>query len=130
MKTKTFRCLLPRVGEIDSREAKMKDRWITRTEWAVAALLSIAMLFLLFVRATHAGALWRDECGTVQLALMPSVSDVLKNFQHQTLPPLFPLIVRGYVRLFGDHDANWHSNRLWVGAALIAVAWFNSRTED
>ena len=105
----------------------MKNQWIRQLEWTVATLLSMAVLFLLFVRATHAGALWRDECGTVQLALMPHISDILRNFQHQTLPPLFPLILRGEASLFSAADATWQSNRLWVGVVLIGIAWFNSR---
>ena len=105
----------------------MKSQWITRIEWTVAALLSIAVLILLSVRATHAGGLWRDECGTVQLALMPDISDILKNFQHQTLPPLFPLVIRFYARLFGTSNASLQALRLLVGAALLGVAWFNSR---
>lgn len=105
----------------------MKNQWITRIEWVVAILLSIAVLFLLFVRATHAGALWRDESGTVQLALMPRISDILHNFQHQTLPPLFPLILRAEGHFFGDSDTAWRFNRLWTGVAFIGIAWFNSR---
>src|SRR6266545_5161727 len=36
-----------------------------RAEWIVAALLSAMAVFLLIVRVTHAGPLWRDECAVV-----------------------------------------------------------------
>ena len=105
----------------------VKIEWIRRAEWLTAILLSLAVLFLLIVRATHAGALWRDQCGTVQLAQMPSVTDVIKNFEHQTLPPLFPLMIRLYLALFGATNASLECFRLIVGVALICVAWVNSR---
>jgi hypothetical protein len=105
----------------------VKIEWIKRAEWLTAILLSLVILFLLIVRATHAGALWRDECGTVQLAQMSSVTDVIKNFEHQTLPPLFPLMLRLYLALFGATDASMQCFRLVVGVAFICVAWVNSR---
>jgi len=58
--------------------------YLKRAEWTVAVLLSGMALFLLVTRATHAGALWRDECGTVQLATMPKVSDVMVRFFAET----------------------------------------------
>jgi hypothetical protein len=34
---------------------------IKRVEWIAAILLSAVVLFLLILRGTHAGALWRDD---------------------------------------------------------------------
>jgi len=83
-------------------------------------------LFLLVVRATHAGALWRDECAVVQLAGMPSASDVLRNFQHEAFPPLFPLIVRIYAIVFGSSDTVLRIFGFGVGCLLISAFWINS----
>jgi hypothetical protein len=83
-------------------------------------------LFLLVVRATHAGALWRDECAVVQLAGMPSASDVLRNFQHEAFPPLFPLIVRIYAIVFGSSDTVLRIFGFCVGCLLISAFWINS----
>src|SRR5437879_549935 len=85
------------------------------------------ILFLLIVRATHAGGLWRDECAVVQLAGMPSVADVLRNFQHEAFPPLFPLIVRIYAIVFGSSDAVLRIFGFCVGCLLISAFWINSR---
>ncbi|MEY2602022.1 MAG: hypothetical protein QOJ36_1341, partial [Verrucomicrobiota bacterium] len=84
-------------------------------------------IFLLAVRANHAGALWRDECASVQLARMPSVSDVLRNFQHEAFPPFFPLIVRIYTILFGSSDTVLRIFGFCVGCFVISAFWINSR---
>ena len=97
-----------------------------RAELVVAVLLSAMILFLLLIRARHAGGLWRDECAVVQLAGMPSVSDVLRNFQHEAFPPLFPLIVRIYAIVFGSSDTVLRIFGFCVGCLLISAFWINS----
>jgi len=79
----------------------VNSKSIKYAEWITAIILSLTVLFLLIVRAQHAGGLWRDECGVVQLARMASLSDVFNNFQYETFPPPFPLTVRVYTALFG-----------------------------
>jgi len=101
--------------------------FLKRAEWIAAVLLSAMILFLLIVRATHAGGLWRDECAVVQLAGMPSVADVLRNFQHEAFPPLFPLIVRIYTIVFGSSDTVLRIFGFCVGCLLISAFWINSR---
>src|SRR5439155_20435459 len=94
-----------RVKAANRDEVSMiRPNLLRRIELIAALLLSVAVLFLLFVRGTHAGALWRDECGTVGLATMPTLSNVMEYFDHQTFPPLVPLIVRAYVAVFGGSD--------------------------
>jgi hypothetical protein len=101
--------------------------FLKRTEWIVAVLLSAMILFLLTVRTRHAGGLWRDECAVVQLAGMPSASDVLRNFQHEAFPPLFPLIVRIYTIVFGSSDIVLRIFGFCAGCLLISAFWINSR---
>ena len=96
-------------------------------ELFAAILLSAMMIFFLSVRATHAGALWRDEAGAVQLAQLPKLSDITANFQHEAFPPPFPLLLRNYVALFGATDASLRWFGFIVGVAVVVVAWFNSR---
>jgi len=92
----------------------------------VAILLSAMVIALLAIAAAHAGALWRDECAVVQLAQMPSVSDILRNFQHEAFPPLFPLIVRGYL-IFSSTDTALRVFGFAIGCSLVAAFWINSR---
>jgi hypothetical protein len=101
--------------------------FLKRAEWVVAVLLSGMTIFLLAVRVTHAGALWRDECAVVQLAQLPSVGDVLRNFQHEAFPPLFPLLVRAHSFVFGSSDTAFRAFGFIVGCLLISAFWINAR---
>src|SRR5205823_9962507 len=69
-----------RVHRVEARDRRKfsvtRADFLKRAEWTVAILLSLTVLFLLAVRVTHAGALWRDECAVVNLARMPSVTDI------------------------------------------------------
>jgi len=100
---------------------------LRRVEWTVAVLLSLAAIALLGIEMANAGALWRDECAVVQLAQMPSVADILHNFQHEAFPPLFPLIVRAYMFIFGSSDAALRAFGFAVGCLLIVALWINAR---
>ena len=108
----------------------MNSKFFKYCEWTVAILLSTVVLFFLCVRATHAGALWRDEAAMLQLAQMPTVGEIAANFQHEAFPIPFPLLIRTYVGVFGANDASLRWFGFTVGVALLAVAWFNSRALD
>ena len=63
---------------------------IKKSQWVVAIVLSIVVIVFHALRMSHAGALWRDEAGAVQLAMMPMAREILQNFQHEAFPILFP----------------------------------------
>ncbi|HET9856551.1 MAG TPA: hypothetical protein VFP99_01845 [Chthoniobacterales bacterium] len=96
-------------------------------ELLVAILLSAVVIVLLIIRATHTGALWRDEAATLHLAQLPTLGDVAANFQHEAFPLPFPLLIRTYVALFGASDASLRWFGFVIGVAMVAVAWLNSR---
>ncbi len=100
--------------------------FLRRAEWSVAVLISAMAVFLLLVRATHAGALWRDECAVVNLAQMPSVVDITRNFQHEAFPVPFPLLVRAYTNVFGDSDIALRGFGIAAGIALLGALWFSA----
>jgi hypothetical protein len=104
----------------------LNTKWIGRAEWLVSIVLLLTVSALLIVRTTHAGPLWRDECGMVQLASLPRAADILENFQHEASPPLFAGVVRFYIALFGTSAAALRAFGLVVGTGIIAVAWLNS----
>jgi hypothetical protein len=103
-------------------------KFLKHAEWAVALILSATIVFLLIVRVTHAGGLWRDESAVLQLARMPAVSDIFHNFQHEAFPPLFPLIVRAYTVVFGSTDFALRFFGLCVGCLLVTAFWINARS--
>ena len=106
----------------------MNLKLIKTAEWIVAILLSVLVLFLLLVRVTHAGGLWRDECDSLELARMPNLADIVHNLKFTSFPILFPITVRFFTNLFGTSDTSLRCFGFVVGAALVAVAWFNSRS--
>ncbi|MCU0782906.1 MAG: glycosyltransferase family 39 protein [Verrucomicrobia bacterium] len=98
---------------------------LKKAEWAAALLLTVIVLILLFVRATHAGALWRDECAVVQLSRTPDLAGV---FQHsESFPFLFPMLIRAYTGLFGTSDSAFRIYGFVIGALLVGILWFNAR---
>lgn len=105
----------------------MRSQNFRRAELLTAILLSLMVVFLLVLRATHAGPPWRDECGVVQLARMPTFAETLANFTHQSYPPLFPALVRLYTAVAGTSVAALRSFGFVVALGVIGVAWFNSR---
>ncbi len=64
---------------------------IKKWEWAVAVALSIVAIALHALRMSHAGALWRDESGALQLAMMPTAGDILQNFSMRAFQYSFRL---------------------------------------
>lgn len=105
----------------------MNPKFLKYAEPTVAILLSAVVLFFLFLRTTHAGALWRDEAATLQLAQMPTVGEIRANFQHEAFPIPFPLLIRTFIGVFGASDASLRGFGFAIALALLAAAWFNSR---
>src|SRR5437773_12535024 len=65
--------------------------------WAelAAALLITALIVALNLRfSTEAGALWRDEVSTVELATRPTYADVLRSLSLDSAPALYPTLQR------------------------------------
>src|SRR6266480_7106288 len=89
--------------------SKMRSRKLDLAEWCLAILLTFVVLFLLFVRARHAGALWRDECASVQVAATPNLHGLFENFQRESFPAFFYLILRAVIWIFGRTDAVFRS---------------------
>jgi len=99
-----------------------KDR-LSLTEWIVAAILTVVIVGLMVMRWQSPGGIWRDEAACVQLATMPTVGDLWNNFEHEAFPPPFPLLVRGYISLFGSSDFALHGFGFVVGLLLVTSLW-------
>ncbi|PYK59274.1 MAG: hypothetical protein DME43_09320 [Verrucomicrobia bacterium] len=110
----------------DDASAKQSNL-LAKAEWLLGLLLTAIVVSLLVARTFHAGALWRDECAVVQLAQMPTVGDIAHNFQHEAFPPLFPLIVRGYITVFGSTDAALRFFGFCVGCLVVGAFWISAR---
>jgi len=105
----------------------VNSKVIKYAEWTVAILLSLLVLALLLVRATHAGALWRDECDSLELARMPAFADIVHNLKFTSFPILFPATVRIFTTVFGTSDGALRCFGFLVCASLLIVSWLNAR---
>ncbi len=62
--------------------------WLPAAEWTVGVILTIIAVILQIHWLGHAGALWRDEVGTVQFALMSGPSEIWTNLAYDNFPPV------------------------------------------
>src|SRR5215510_13284972 len=88
---------------IASRSAAARQT-LPRWEFLVAFCLTCLIVAFHFLRFINAGALWRDEAGGVQLATLPTIGEVIGNFEHEGSPLLFPFFIRAYTSAFGQGD--------------------------
>lgn len=107
---------------VDSGEGNLR-----RTETAAAVLLTLLAAGLHVQRFLHAGALWRDEAGAVQLARLPAMGEVFQRFPHEAFPLLFPSTIRAWTAALGDSDAVLRLFGMLVGMAILGVLWLNAR---
>ena len=76
----------------------------------------------------HAGGLWRDEVGLVDIAKLPAFMDMFPALLHDHCPIVFPAILRIWVALSSDFgDAGIRFLGLLVGFFLLGSFWFASR---
>ena len=102
----------------------MRTDIVKRAEHVAAILISLLVLFLLVLRAQHAGGLWRDECASMRLAQLSTFSQIQARFP---FPVLFAALVRAHTAFFGTGDTSLRSFGAAVVIALICVAWINAR---
>ena len=88
--------------------------------------LTLACVFLQIVFGTHAGGLWRDEVGSVEIASMRSLSELWSNLAFESFPALFPMLLRAVASV----SASDHVLRIFgvlIGLLIVAVLWLNAR---
>jgi hypothetical protein len=100
---------------------------IRKIECAVAAVATLLAVYLHLVFLRHAGSLWRDEVGTVNLAVLHRLSDVWSYLYYDSFPIFWVLIVRFWVGigLGGDHGLRVLG--FLVGMAVLGAIWINAR---
>jgi hypothetical protein len=93
-----------------------------KIEWLTAILISAAILFLHLYFWQHAGALWRDEVNTVNLAQNPDC----RVLSHDSFPVLMPFAVKIWSR-FGGSDLWLRLLGTLCGLLLPLAFWFTAR---
>ena len=119
----------PKAGELRQPEqpeaiADRTDR-LQRVESTVAVLATAVavLLFLTFFR--HAGALWRDEVNSVNVAMTPSFSGMWRQLEFESFPLLWPLLLRGWLVVgSASGDSGLRLLGLLGGLAVPGAVWF------
>jgi len=93
-----------------------------RAEWLAAMFITGVIVCLHFQFWRHAGALWRDEVNTVNIAQSPSFA----TLTHDTFPVLQPLLVKGWSGL-GRSDSWLRLLGMFGGLTIIAAFWTVAR---
>jgi hypothetical protein len=62
------------------------------------------ILFLHVYRLAHAGALWRDELSSLNVATSPTLRDLYANQAYDSFPLLNALLLRGWLAIAGCSD--------------------------
>ncbi len=99
-----------------------------RLEQAVLAILAIVAVGLHVVVLVSAGALWRDEANSVNLASAPSWVAIWNNLQFDSFPMLWPLALRVWIAAgVGTTDAGLRVLGCFAGLLVLAALWRNAR---
>jgi hypothetical protein len=107
--------------------AGWSDRLRT-VEFTVALLGTLLLILVHVVVLFHAGALWRDEVNTVNLASMPSLASVWALSEYDSFPILWALVLRGWMALgLGATDFGLRVLGLAFGLGILAMLWWSAR---
>ncbi len=99
-------------------------QFVARPERVLAVILTVAAGYLNILVVTHAGALWRDEVGTVGLATLPDFTDTWKMLAHNADPILFPSLVRVWAASgLGRTDFDLRMLGFVAGLSVVAAIW-------
>ena len=86
--------------------------------------LAVLVVLAIVVRAVALGdgQLYRDEAASWLLA-NHSIGDLLALSSHETFPPLYVLMLKGWMTVFGSSEAGLRSLSVAAGAATALVTW-------
>jgi len=91
-------------------------------------MLTLVAGYLHILVLLNAGALWRDEVSTVNLATLPSFVETWRMVMHHSNPILFPSLVRGWAALgFGRTDFELRILGFAIGLSVVAAVWLAGR---
>ena len=103
--------------------------WIRHVESGVAIAATAILLGFHYVFLQNAGALWRDEIDSVNLASLSSFPEIWANLQYHSFPALWFVLLRVWILAGpGGEDPGIRVLGFLVGLGILAVLWRNART--
>jgi hypothetical protein len=92
---------------------------------ATPALVAVVALGVA-VRFFSTSSLWLDEALSVNIARLP-VGDLLEALRHDGHPPLYYLLLHGWISLFGEGDVAVRALSGVIGLATLPLAYLAGR---
>ena len=110
------------------KPSKKRDQLLGRIGLGLCLLATLLGIGLRVICLTHAGALWRDEAASVQLASLPDFGFKERLAHDFTFPAFFPELVRVWSALgLGASDFTLRILGFIIGLGLLATIWLNAR---
>ena len=89
---------------------------------------TLLVIYLHVVFGTHAGALWRDEVNSLEIATMRTLSEMWSNLCFDSFPALFFLALRFVAGVPSSaSDATLRLFGVSIGLLMLGIIWLNSR---
>ena len=102
--------------------------WLKSAEAIAAVGVALLAIALHFQFILHVGGLWRDEANSVQLATLPTWSELWLFLDYDSFPILFFALLRTWSGLFGaSNDIALRALGCITGLAIIGSLLLNAR---
>ena len=89
---------------------------------------TLLAIYLHIVFGTHAGALWRDEVSSLEVATMGTFAELWSNLCFDSFPALFFLVLRALAAFLAPvTDDALRVFGVSIGLLLLGTIWVNSR---
>jgi hypothetical protein len=107
---------------------KMNKVPAAKVAGGVALISTLLVIGLHLAFGMHAGALWRDEVSSLEIATMRTLPELWSNLCFDSFPALFFLVLRMVAGVSGPgSDAALRVFGVSVGLLILGVIWLNSR---
>lgn len=98
-----------------------------KLEWGVALAGTLVLVFLHVLLLQNAGALWRDEVNSVNLASLPW-PQFWQSLQWDSFPVLWFVLLRTWTAIgLGSTDMGLRALGFLLGVGVVAALWRNAR---
>ena len=94
--------------------------------WVVPVGVGACVALGVVLRFVQRSPLWLDEALSVNIAKLP-VGDLLDALRHDGHPPLYYLILHGWMRVFGEGDVAVRALSGILAVATLPLAWVAGR---
>ena len=121
---------LPRTAAIADPRYRRPDRFtaVRSGTLVLGLLMTLGLIGAHVEYYRYAGALWRDEINSVNIAALPSLSEVFAKVPYDSFPAAWLPILHGWMAMgLGASDDGLRRLGLLIGIATLAVMWWSGR---